>query len=48
MPTVYLIPSALHEGGMDAISPSILAAINDAQVIFAENERTARRYLKKT
>ena len=47
MPTLYLIPSALHEEGIDAIPPSVLQAVKDCQVIFAENDRSARRYLKK-
>ncbi len=43
---VYLIPSLLDEKGVDAIPPYVIAAVQDCQVIFAENERTARRYLK--
>src|SRR5687768_1639546 len=46
MPVLYLIPSLLHEVGLDAIPASVLTAIKDSQVIFAENERTTRRYLK--
>lgn len=44
---VYLIPSLLHDEGMDAISPYILSAIRKCSVLFVENERTARRFLKK-
>jgi len=47
MPVLYLIPSLLHEEGLDAIPASVLTAVKDSQVIFAENERTTRRYLKK-
>lgn len=43
---VYLIPCVLDEKGVDAIPAYILVAVQDCQVIFAENERTARRYLK--
>lgn len=45
--TVYLIPSLLHEDGLQAIPPYILDAVKDCQVFFVENERTARRYLKQ-
>ena len=44
---VYLIPSLLDEEDIDSIPSCILAAINECEVFFAENERTARRYLKK-
>lgn len=44
---VYLIPSILDEEGAGSIPPDVVAAIKDCQVFFAENERTARRYLKK-
>ena len=47
MPTVYLIPSPLHEEGMPAIPLYILEAVRQCQVLFVENERTARRFLKK-
>jgi len=43
---VYLIPSVLDEAATDAIPAYILNAVNDCQAIFAENERTARRFLK--
>jgi 16S rRNA (cytidine1402-2'-O)-methyltransferase len=46
MPVLYLIPSALHEEVASIIPSSVLSAVKDCQVIFAENERTARRYLK--
>jgi 16S rRNA (cytidine1402-2'-O)-methyltransferase len=46
MTTVYLIPSFLSENAVDSIPPYVIHAIKDAQVIFAENERTARRFMK--
>jgi 16S rRNA (cytidine1402-2'-O)-methyltransferase len=47
MAVLYLIPSVLHDEGLHAIPSSIITSVKDCQVIFAENERTARRYLKK-
>ena len=46
MATVYLIPSLLHEEGMDALPAYILPAVRECQVFFVENERTSRRFLK--
>jgi 16S rRNA (cytidine1402-2'-O)-methyltransferase len=46
MSTIYLIPSVLHENATDTIPPYVLAAVRQCQVIFAENERTTRRFLK--
>ncbi|MBA2249592.1 MAG: SAM-dependent methyltransferase [Chitinophagaceae bacterium] len=43
---IYLIPSFLHENTVETIPSYIIDAIKNCQVIFAENERTARRYLK--
>ena len=43
---IYLIPSVLDEAATHTIPPYIVDAIKDCQVIFAENERTARRFLK--
>ena len=45
--TVYLIPSYLDEEGMDAIPAYILNAVKETEVFFVENERSARRFLKK-
>lgn len=45
--TVYLIPSLLHEEGLQTIPSYIIDAIKKCQVFFAEEERTARRYMKK-
>jgi len=43
---VYLIPSFLSEGAIETIPGYIIKMIKNCQVIFAENERTARRFLK--
>ena len=45
--TVYLIPSLLHEDGLPSIPSYIADAAKQCQVLFVENERTTRRYLKK-
>ena len=44
---VYLIPTVLHEEGLETIPAYILNAVKDCQVFFVENEKTARRFLKK-
>jgi 16S rRNA (cytidine1402-2'-O)-methyltransferase len=44
---VYLIPSQLDESGFNALPSYILHAIEHCRVFFVENERTARRFLKK-
>lgn len=44
--TLYLVPSVLDEMATHTIPPYIIDAVKDCQVIFAENERTARRFLK--
>jgi 16S rRNA (cytidine1402-2'-O)-methyltransferase len=43
---LYLIPSVLEESATETIAPYIIDAVKKCQVIFAENERTARRFLK--
>ena len=45
--TLYLIPSLLHQDGLQSIPHYIIDAVKQCQVLFVENERTARRYLKK-
>ena len=45
--TVYLIPSLLHEEGMRSIPSYITDIVMQCTVLFVENERTARRFLKK-
>jgi 16S rRNA (cytidine1402-2'-O)-methyltransferase len=44
---IYLIPSELYEGEIKPIPPYVLDAVKECQVFFVENERTARRYLKR-
>jgi len=43
---VYLIPTVLAEGRTDCLPAYVLDAVLRCQVLFAESERTARRYLK--
>lgn len=43
---IYLIPSFLSPEAVETIPPYVMEAVKDCQVIFAENERTARRFLK--
>ncbi len=43
---IYLIPSFLSDEVVETIPAYVLAAVKKCQVIFAENERTARRFLK--
>ena len=43
---IYLIPSVLEESATETIAPYIIDAVKNCQIIFAENERTARRFLK--
>jgi 16S rRNA (cytidine1402-2'-O)-methyltransferase len=45
-PVVYLIPSALDDLAINTIPRYVVEAVKGCQVIFAENERTARRFLK--
>jgi 16S rRNA (cytidine1402-2'-O)-methyltransferase len=44
---VYLIPTFLSEDGLNVLPVYLLDAVKDAEVFFVENERSARRYLKK-
>ena len=44
---VYLIPSLLHEEGMKSIPSYITDIVKQCTVLFVENERTTRRFLKK-
>lgn len=43
---VYLIPSFLSENAVETIPGYVMDAVKSCSVIFAENERTARRFLK--
>lgn len=45
--TVYLIPTFLDEDGLNVLPDYILDAVKVSEVFFVENERSARRYLKK-
>ena len=47
MSTVFLIPAPLEEESLSCLPAYVLDAVKQCQVLFAENERTARRYLKK-
>ncbi len=46
MSTVYLIPTVLAPDALETIPAYVLAAVKKCKIIFAENERTARRFLK--
>lgn len=43
---IYLVPAVLEESATQTIPSYIIDAVKNCQVIFAENERTARRFLK--
>jgi 16S rRNA (cytidine1402-2'-O)-methyltransferase len=47
MAEVFLIPTYLHEDGMAALPRYIIESVEKCQVLFVENQRTSRRYLKK-
>ncbi len=44
---VYLVPTVLYEEALETIPPYVLEAVKDCQAFFVENEKTARRFLKK-
>ena len=46
---LYLIPTVLHDDdiALKSLSTSIPEAVKECQIFFVENERTARRFLKK-
>jgi len=46
MSKIYLVPSVLDDMATQTIPAYIIESVKDCQVIFAENERTARRFLK--
>ena len=46
MSTIYLIPCVLADNASETIPTYVIEAVKKSQVIFAENERTARRFLK--
>ena len=43
---IYLVPSFISENSVETIPLYVMSAVKNCQVIFAENERTARRFLK--
>jgi 16S rRNA (cytidine1402-2'-O)-methyltransferase len=43
---IYLVPSFLSENSVETIPCYVITSVKNCQVIFAENERTARRFLK--
>ncbi|HEX3081500.1 MAG TPA: SAM-dependent methyltransferase [Puia sp.] len=45
--TLFLIPTFLDEDAFQVLPGYILDAVKATEVFFVENERTARRYLKK-
>ena len=44
---VYLIPTVLHEDAVNSIPPYVIEQAKLCDDFFVENEKTARRYLKK-
>ena len=46
VPVIYCIPSVLDESAIETIPSYVIDAVRSCSVIFAENERTARRFLK--
>ena len=46
MSIIYLIPCTLAEDALQTIPSYVMDAVKQCSVIFAENERTARRFLK--
>ena len=43
---LYMIPSLLDETAIHSVPPYILDSVRECQVLFVENERSARRFLK--
>jgi 16S rRNA (cytidine1402-2'-O)-methyltransferase len=44
---IYLIPTVLHEDAVNSIPPYVIEQAKLCDAFFVENEKTARRYLKK-
>lgn len=44
---IYLIPSLLNDEAIETIPRYVIEAVKNCNVLFVENERTARRFLKK-
>lgn len=47
MSTIYLIPTFLAEGALQALPAYITDVVLKCNVLFVENERSARRYIKQ-
>ena len=47
MAEVYIIPSLLSDDAVQTVHPYSIDFINTCHVLFVENERTARRFLKQ-
>lgn len=46
MSALFLLPTFIAEGKIETLPAYILPTVKKCQVLFVENERTARRYLK--
>jgi 16S rRNA (cytidine1402-2'-O)-methyltransferase len=44
---VYLLPTVLYDDALETIPAYVTQAVQQCTVFFVENEKTARRYLKK-
>jgi len=44
---VFLIPCPISGEAVDTLSPQVLASVKECNVFFVENERSARRFLKR-
>ncbi len=44
---VYLIPTVLYDDAFETLPAYLLDAVKDCQAFFVENDKTARRFLKK-
>lgn len=44
---VYLIPTVLEENALETLPAYIVTAVKDCTIFFVENDKTARRFLKK-
>jgi 16S rRNA (cytidine1402-2'-O)-methyltransferase len=45
--TVYLIPCPIAQDAIHTLSPQIVESVKHCEIFFVENERSARRFLKK-
>src|SRR6516162_3428294 len=46
-PKIYLIPTFIDEESLEVLPDYLTDAVRECQVFFVENERTARRFLKR-